>query len=127
MHNVFCQNVWIFLLNMYCLQEESTHFGLRVLTNFGLEVSKNFGPSNHAKKINKIHKDVRIIPSLHIYFLPQTVPIFAIYIYIYIYINRKKNRHILVWMYRNMFPLKMSPKRSMKFICFIVYFIAFQQ
>ena len=32
------------------LQEESTHFGLEVLTNFGLEVSKHFGSKKLYKK-----------------------------------------------------------------------------
>ena len=45
MHNLLYQYVWIFTLYIYCLQDESTHFGLRVL-----------GPKNHTRKIDKIHK-----------------------------------------------------------------------
>ena len=41
----------------YCLQEESTHFGVRVLTNFALEVSAQFGTKNHTIKINDIYRD----------------------------------------------------------------------
>ena len=49
MHNFICQNIWI--CQIYCLQEESIHFGLRVLTNVGLEISKNYGPKSHNRKI----------------------------------------------------------------------------
>ena len=31
----------------YCLQEESTHFGLRVSTHFGFEVSGQLAIENH--------------------------------------------------------------------------------
>ena len=40
---------------LYCLQEESKHFGLKVLKNFGLGY----------RKIGKIQKDFWTIPSLH--------------------------------------------------------------
>ena len=29
---------------IYCLQDESTYFGLRMLASFGLEVTGRFGP-----------------------------------------------------------------------------------
>ena len=35
--------------NTYILQDESTYFGLRVLTNFDLRVSKHCVPKNHTK------------------------------------------------------------------------------
>ena len=42
----------------YCLQEESTHFGLRVSTYFYLEVLPEFfGTKDHARKIDNILKD----------------------------------------------------------------------
>ena len=40
----------------YCLQEESIHSGLRVLTDFRLEVSSQFGTENHKWKISYILK-----------------------------------------------------------------------
>ena len=43
------------------------------------------------------------------------------------YIKCKKNQHNLAWRYQNIFlSLKISPKKLMKVICFIVY-LAFQQ
>ena len=38
------------MFEIYCLQEESTHFGLTVLTNLGLEVLKHFGPKKSYNK-----------------------------------------------------------------------------
>ena len=40
---IFCIKMFEYSRYTCCLQEESTHFGLRVLTNFGQEVSKHFG------------------------------------------------------------------------------------
>ena len=40
----------------YCLQEQSTHFGLRVLTHFSLGASGQFGIENQKQKVNDIHK-----------------------------------------------------------------------
>ena len=42
----------------YCLQDESTYFGLRFSTHFGLEVRGQFGTKNH--KIGNIHKDFEL-------------------------------------------------------------------
>ena len=53
MHNVMCQIVRIFPLYIYCLQEESIHFGLRVLKKFDLEVSGHFGQSIMQEKLPK--------------------------------------------------------------------------
>ena len=50
MHNCFGQNVQIFLLYIYCLQEGSTHFGLGILVNFDVEVSEHFDPKKIYKK-----------------------------------------------------------------------------
>ena len=56
MHNFLYQIVWIFPLHIYCLQEESTHFALRALTNFFLKVLKHFVSKNHSRKIDKFTK-----------------------------------------------------------------------
>ena len=51
---------------IYCLQEESPDFGIKVLTNFCLEILKQSGLNKkHGRKVGKIHKDFWIIPSLH--------------------------------------------------------------
>lgn len=42
--------------NIYCLQEGSTPFGVKVLANFGLESLKHFGVKNGRRKIDKIQK-----------------------------------------------------------------------
>ena len=41
----------------YCLQEESTHFALRLSKLFGLKVSRQFD-INHKQKISHIPKDL---------------------------------------------------------------------
>ena len=41
MHN-FCVTIFRYSHYIYCLQEESIHFGLQALTNFDQEVSKHF-------------------------------------------------------------------------------------
>ena len=56
MHSFLCQNFLIFLLYIYCLQEEPNHFGLRVSTHFGLEVLEQFDIENHKRKIGNIEK-----------------------------------------------------------------------
>ena len=40
----------------YCLQEQWTHFGLRVLTHFSLPASAQFGIENQKQKVNDIYK-----------------------------------------------------------------------
>ena len=53
----FCVQMSRYSEYIYCLQEISTDFGLKVLINFGLKVLKHFRPKNHRGKIDKIHKD----------------------------------------------------------------------
>lgn len=38
-YTIFCAKMFGYSHYTYCLQDKSTHFGLRVLTDFGLEVS----------------------------------------------------------------------------------------
>ena len=38
-YTIFCAKMFGYSHYTYCLQDKSTHFGLRVLTNFGLELS----------------------------------------------------------------------------------------
>ena len=48
LYQVFMNNFWVKMFeyshNIYCLEEESTHFSFRVLITFVLEVSGHFGP-----------------------------------------------------------------------------------
>ena len=48
----FCTNMFGYFHHIYCLQEESTHFVLKALTNFVLEVLILI-PKNNTRKINK--------------------------------------------------------------------------
>lgn len=57
--------------NIYCLQEGSTPFGVKVLANFGLESLKHFGVKNGRRKIDKIQKSFWIISSVNTYFFFQ--------------------------------------------------------
>ena len=41
---IFCAKMSRYFHFTYCLQEEPTHFGLRLSTYFNLEVSTQFGP-----------------------------------------------------------------------------------
>ena len=50
----------------YFLQEKSTNFYRRVLTNFGLGVWGDFKPKNYTKNIYKICKNFWTISSLHV-------------------------------------------------------------
>ena len=47
---ILCPQMFGYSYYIYCLQEESTHIGLRVSTNFDLEVSKHFKPKKSYKK-----------------------------------------------------------------------------
>ena len=46
---------------IYCLQEESTHFDLRVSINFGLEASGHFATKIYTRKIDKVFKFLYIV------------------------------------------------------------------
>ena len=54
MYQVFMHIFWAkisgYIHYVYCLHEESTHFGLKVLINFDLELSVQFGPKKSYKK-----------------------------------------------------------------------------
>ena len=54
--------------SMHCFQEESTYFGLRVLTNFGLEVSKHF----RSKKSTNSKRFLSYTESSYIIFSPKS-------------------------------------------------------
>ena len=60
---IFCTKMFGYSHYIYCLQEESTSFGPRVLTSFGLEVLKYLWLRNHTRKIEKICKDYWMIPN----------------------------------------------------------------
>ena len=47
----------------YCLEEESTHFGLRVSTHF--EVFGQFVIENHKRKTGNIHRDFLNYTTFH--------------------------------------------------------------
>ena len=59
MHNLLGQN---FLRShyMYCLQEESIPFSLKVLVIFGRRNQDILSPKNHTRKIDKINKSSNI-------------------------------------------------------------------
>ena len=59
MHNFFVLKCPHFFI--YCLQEKSTHFSLRVLTNFGLEVLGCFGLRKLDKRYFNCIRSSRII------------------------------------------------------------------
>ena len=42
---------------IYCLKEESTHFGLKISIRFSLEVLAQLGIENYKRKIGNIYKD----------------------------------------------------------------------
>ena len=54
---IFCAKIFQYSDYTFCIQKESTHFGLRVSIIFSLKVSAYFGLKNHARKINNIHLD----------------------------------------------------------------------
>ena len=62
---IFCTNMFGYFHHIYCLQEESTHFVLKALTNFVLEVLKHFDSKKPHKKNQPIHNDFWMLPSLH--------------------------------------------------------------
>lgn len=47
---IFCTKLFQYSLCKYCIQGNSTYFGLRVLTNFGLKVSADFWHKKYYKK-----------------------------------------------------------------------------
>ena len=61
LYHVFMHKFWTKMFGyshyIFCLQEESTHFGLTVLTNFGLEIQDILGPKNAARNVEKIPND----------------------------------------------------------------------
>ena len=64
--HIFWAKISGYIHYVYCLHEESTHFGLKVSINFDMELSVQFGPKNHTRKIDK---------SLRTYFLFQNFSI----------------------------------------------------
>ena len=86
---------------IYCLQEESTHFDLRVLTNFGLGIKTFCALEIVQEKLTKFMKNFKLYqfcPKLFQY--SQSL-----------YNFRRKNQDILVWRYQNIFSLKIPPKK----------------
>ena len=73
--------------NTYCLQKESTHFGLKTSKPFDLEVQHNLGLKNHARKISDIHKNFELYQVFMYNFLCQTVLTFPFYILFTYYPN----------------------------------------
>ena len=61
-----------YLQSIYCLQEESRHFGLRALTNFVLGVSKHFGhKKSHRKNQQHSQTFLNYTKSSYIHFCPN--------------------------------------------------------
>ena len=53
MFNFLNENIGIFVLYIYCLQEDSTHFGVRVLIQFCLEALQHFVSKKSWRKNEK--------------------------------------------------------------------------
>ena len=65
----------------YCLQEESTHFGLSVLTYFRLEVSAQFFRTENVTRIEKLKifsKNFELYQLFRDNFLYQNVLMFSL-------------------------------------------------
>ena len=62
---IFCAEMFGYSHFLYCLQEESIHFGLRVLKILVWRYKNILSPKNHTRKIDKIPNVFCIIGSLH--------------------------------------------------------------
>ena len=71
---ISCAKMYRYSNNIYILQDKSTYFGLRVLTNFDLGVSKHCVPKNHTKKSEKFIKIFKLYQVFMHNFWSQNVP-----------------------------------------------------